>query len=406
MTERFDFAICGAGVSGLTLAAALIEAFPDRRVAIVDPDEARLDRTIGFWCVGDPPFAGMIERSWSRLHVDGPGGRQVLELGARRYHALRWSRLREHLRARLREHGVELRRGWVEQLHDMPDGVELVDPNGERLVARFAFDSRLDPVHLHAAPGRVLAWQRFCGLRIETDEPCFDLDRAHFMDLRPSTAEPFAFLNVLPKREDAALIYRVEIATHPRLDGLDERLDHDLHALLGTPRYRTLGRERGILPLSDQPWLRRVGASVLRIGIAGGRLKPSSGYAFTRILADNQAIVASLRTHDHPFALPRERARYRWFDGVLLDRLLRRPALGPALFEGLFRRCRTETVLDLLDERASIWQLLEIMTAMPHKAVMAGAGLRRALAWLRSPGHSALPPAPALSASALRSDRD
>src|SRR5690606_2249554 len=173
----------------------------------------------------------------------------------------------------------------------------------------FAFDSRLDPVQLHAAPGRVLAWQRFCGLRIETERPLcdlgFDLDRAHFMDLRPSTAEQFAFFNLLPERADAALIYRVEIAAEPTVAGLEERLEHELHALLGSPRYRTLGHERGILPLSDQPWLRRVGASVLRIGIAGGRLKPSSGYAFTRILADNQAIIASLRTHDHPFALPR-----------------------------------------------------------------------------------------------------
>jgi lycopene beta-cyclase len=51
---------------------------------------------------------------------------------------------------------------------------------------------------------------------------------------------------------------------------------------------------------------------VLAIGVNGGRIKPSTGYAFSRVQADSEAIVQSLLTHGHPFALPAGPARVVW----------------------------------------------------------------------------------------------
>jgi lycopene beta-cyclase len=403
-----EFVIAGAGLSGLTLAAELAATFEDRPLLVVDPVAARVgleadagntgetfDRTIGFWTGAEtPPFAELIERSWSELTIEGPGGVQLLDLGARRYHALRWSRLRDHLLEQLRAHPqVELRRGRVEALVEDGDSlVALVE--GQAVRTRYAFDSRLDLDALTRAPGRVLGWQRFVGMRVELDEARFDPERATFMDLRPSDASRVAFINLLPERPETALVYHVEIGGDRHGPPLLPALERDLRELVGLSRWRVLGREGGALPLSDQPWPRQVGHRVLRIGVAGGRLKPSSGYAFTRILADNAAILASLRAHGHPFALPRARARYRWFDGVLLERLLAAPELGPELFAGLFRRCSTDAVFALLDEQASLGQLVAIMRSMPHKLGLALAGLRRSLAWLRAPGAPVLPAAP------------
>ncbi len=393
--RRADFVIAGAGLSGLTLADELSAAF-ERRLVLVDPGldaDVRFDRTIGFWTNDAPPYPEVIERSWSQLHVDGPGGPRMLELGTRRYHTFRWSKLRAHLLARLRARPhVELRTGRVEAFHDLDPLDVIID--GEPVHTSFGFDSRLDLDRITCAPGRVLAWQRFLGWRIESDEPRFDPRHASFMDLRPSTRERLAFLNVLPETPSSALVYHVEVVAGRDAPDLDADLEHDLRAYLGLDGWRVLAREQGALPLSDQPWARCVGQRVLRIGIAGGRLKPSSGYAFTRILADNHATIASLHEHGHPFARPRERARHRWFDGVLLELLLRTPALGPELFAGLFRRCRTDAVFDFLDERGGIGTMLAVMTAMPHKLMLAHAGLRRSLSWLRAPSSPALPIVP------------
>lgn len=404
-----EFVIAGAGLSGLTLAAELAEAFEGRPILVVDPVAARVgaahepakgkhkvfDRSIGFWSTAEPPpFADLIERSWSELDIGGAGEFYALDLGPRRYYCLRWSKLRDHLLAQLRGHShVELRRGRVEAFVEEGDKLTAII-GGHRVATRYAFDSRLDLRAMERAPGRVLAWQRFAGLRIELDEGCFDPARATFMDLRPSKPSRVAFLNVLPERDEAALVYRVEICAGRQGRSLEPALEKDLSELLGLRGFRVLGREGGALPLSDQPWARKVGRRVLRIGIAGGRLKPSTGYAFTRILADNAAILASLREHGHPFALPRDRARDRWFDGVLLERLLAAPERGPELFETLFRRCSADAIFALLDGHASLRQLVEIMAATPYKASMAVAGLRRTLAWLRAPGAPVLPATP------------
>ena len=399
IVRRFDFVIAGAGLAGLTLAAALAHGHPERTLLLVDPRaervamaaaQAELDRTIGFWLDRPPPFAELIERSFATLRVEAPGAARTLELGEHRYHTLRWSRLREHLLAELRNQPAVTRQhgrvdGFVER-----DGELLAIVDGEPIAAEFGFDSRLELARLRRAPGRVLTWQSFCGLRVECDEPRFDPEQATFMDLRASTCERLAFGNVVPDGPRAALVYHVEIGPQQTPAAMRAALEVGLRERHGLSSFRVRGHEAGVLPLTDQPFVRRVGR-VRRIGIAGGRLKPSTGYAFTRILADNDAILRSLAQHGHPFGGVRAQRGARLLDGVLLDVLTRAPQLGPELFMGMFTRCDPSTVFALLDERASLAQLLAIMAAMPHKLRLALAGLRRSLAWLRSPSAVALP---------------
>ncbi|MCA9683215.1 MAG: hypothetical protein KC457_13530 [Myxococcales bacterium] len=292
--------------------------------------------------------------------------------------------------ARLRAHpGVRLLADHVTALSDAPTGA-VAHTETERIAARWIFDSRLDPRALHQSPGRVLLWQHFHGLRLRIDDgPAFDPACPIYMDLRAHDPEALAFLHVLSEGPAQALIYRIEIGPHARVHARE--LDDDLQNILGLRRWQVLDHERGILPMTDQRFARRVGPSTLRIGNAGGRLKASSGYALTRILADNRAIAASLARRGHPFDLPREHASLRLLDGVLLEIIGRDPPLGAALLAGLFARCDAPTILRFLDEEVGLREILRIMMAMPHKPLLAWTGLRRALAWLRRPRAMALP---------------
>lgn len=397
MTGPSRYIFAGAGLAGLSLAAELLAA-TKAELLLIDPLADRLgleagagfDRTLGFWCEGPPPFAELVERSWTQLAIHSPDGRRVLELEPFRYHALRWSTLRDALLAELRASPrVAVRVGRVEALASTEVGAE-VEVNGERLAADLVFDSRLDPRAIHPRAGRVLLWQRFHGARVRAEQARFDPSCATFMDLRATRGAELAFLNVLPEDERTALVYRVEIAERGVVRSAE--LDADLRELCGLERWQVLAQERGVLPMGDLPFARRAGPRVLRIGNAGGRLKDSSGYAFTRILADNRAILDSLARRGHPFDLPTSPLRYRFLDAVLLAVLRDAPQLGPEIFAALFARPAPQ-VLRFLDERASLGDLLAIMLAMPHKPRMAWTALGRALAWLRSPGARALPPA-------------
>ena len=89
----------------------------------------------------------------------------------------------------------------------------------------------------------------------------------------------------------------------------------------------------------------------MAIGIAGGMLKPSTGYAFARIQRDSEAIVRSLLVHDHPFDVPRTEWLYRLFEPLMLWLMAEHGRMVGSLLGFLFKVGRTHRILDFLDEQ-------------------------------------------------------
>ena len=128
---------------------------------------------------------------------------------------------------------------------------------------------------------------------------------APLFDFRLPQKGEWRFAYVLPYSDRRAL---VECVTLGR-DNFDAILRTYIERTLGISEYRVLAKEAGATPLSDWRFPRCVGPHTMTIGVRGGRVKPSTGYAFTRIVADSEAIVRSLVRHDHPFAV----AESGWF---------------------------------------------------------------------------------------------
>ncbi len=132
---------------------------------------------------------------------------------------------------------------------------------------------------------------------------------------------------------------------------------------IGAGNYRVLETERGVIPMTDHPFPRRLGRRILAIGTRGGRVKPSTGYAFARIQRDSERIVASLLRHGHPFAIPADSLRHRLHDSVLLEILAKEPQLVRPIFTDIFKKNPIQRVLKFLDGRTPWWQDLPIMAA-------------------------------------------
>jgi lycopene beta-cyclase len=103
----------------------------------------------------------------------------------------------------------------------------------------------------------------------------------------------------------------------------------------------------------------------MSIGMCGGRIKPSTGFAFMRVQADSAAIVQSLLKHDQPFDVPEDSERYRLYDSLLLDIMEREPERIQSIFAALFKRNSIEQVLSFLDERASLAQNVRMIATLP-----------------------------------------
>ena len=366
---HYDFVIAGGGLAGLSLACRLAEtpAFDPCSILIVEQDaKTRNDRTFSFWSDGPGPFDAAISRSWDRLRVAGPHGVQDLDLGAYRYHTIRGLDFYRHAQQRLAQHAnVELRRGRVQRIDDGPDAATVI-VDGEAITATWVFDSRPPRLAAQADDRHTRLKLYFRGWEIETPTAAFDPGIATFMDFRTPQDGEVRFFYVLPFAPDRALV-EYTLFTDQRLtrEETEQAIVSYMQSTLGIDDFRVVAEEGGCLPITDAPFARALGQRVLAIGVNGGRIKPSTGYAFSRVQADSEAIVQSLLDHGHPFALPAGPASYHWLDAVML-RVMRDhgESIAPA-FAALFSRNPAARILRFLDEQASPLDVLAIMASLP-----------------------------------------
>ncbi len=366
---RYDIILAGGGAAGLSLAYRLAQSrLRDRSVLIVDQDaKDRNDRTWCFWTDRPTPFDGIVHRSWSRLRFMTEDVDDTIDLGAYRYQMIRgidfYRFVRHEVTARM---PVDMVQGTVERIEDGP-AAATISVDGRTYTGGWVFDSRFGPSAWAAHPARYHDLQQhFTGWEITTPQPAFTPQAATFLDFRTPQAGAMRFFYVLPFTEHRAFVEYV--ACTPTLLNREEReraLAAYLNTSLGITDYCIGAREGGTNPLTDRPFPRRIGRHIMTIGALGGRIKPSSGYAFMRIQQDSAAIVESLLRAGHPFDVPPDARRYRWYDAAMLDIMARQGERIKPIFTALFTRNPIERIFRFLDERSSPWDDLRLAATLP-----------------------------------------
>jgi lycopene beta-cyclase len=235
-------------------------------------------------------------------------------------------------------------------------------------------------------PGRYhLLHQHVHGWIVRAPRDTFIPEVATLLDFRVPLPPGTGFCYVLPFTPREAL---VELVTLRPADA--EPLVRDyLRRALDLPEVEVLDREAGVSPMTERPFPWRDGPRVRRTGVAAGRLKPSTGYAVTRILDEAADVVTSLAERGHPFAPPRRARLAGVLDGVLLELWTTHPERVPPAFDALFRRNPPDAVLRFLDERPRPADLLRILVTLPTWPFLAAAvrwSARRCLPRRRASG--------------------
>lgn len=362
--SAYDYIIAGGGAAGLSLAYHLVHSpLRDRSILIVDKDaKDRNDRTFCFWTDRPGPFDEVVHRSWSQLQFVGEDFEKVLDLGAYRYQMIRGIDFYRFVRDALSAYpNVEFLQGTVERIDDGSDQAR-ASVDGQIYTGKWIFDSRFrfstfkpDPARTHSLR------QHFIGWVIETPGKAFNPQAATFLDFRTPQKNEMRFFYVLPFSERQALVEYVLLSP----DDYDQALKDYLESALGIKDYRILAREAGVNPLSDYPFRRRAGRRVMTIGTLGGRVKPSSGYAFTRIQRDSAAIVHSLLQEGHPFNVPGTPGLYRLCDSLMLQVMYHQGGRIKSIFTAMFKNNPIERIFHFLDETASPWENLSMMASLP-----------------------------------------
>lgn len=372
----YDVAIVGAGVSGLTLAWMLTRSrVSDFSILLVDGarDDDEL-RTLSFWDRGPNVMEGLVQHSWRTLRIQAAGGRTSdVPLAEHTYRTLFFADLQRTVKDQLSRRPSDLVvEGRVQDLVQDAEGATVLVGDATYR-ARWVLDSRFSIKNLHVDERRFHNLrQYFHGWVVRTPQDAFDHAVATLIDFRVAAPPGTAFCYVLPFSARQAL---VELVSLEPVDA-EPLIRSYLSSTLGLDEVEFLDRESGVSPMTEQPFGWRDGARVRRIGAPAGRIKPSTGYAFTRICTDCARIVQSLERQGHPFARPEDSAFYRFLDSVLLEIWQNRPELIPGIFEAMFRRNPGDRVLRFLDERARAWDVVRLVFSLPPLPF-----LRALLAW-------------------------
>jgi lycopene beta-cyclase len=362
----YDFIIAGGGAAGLSLAYHLVNSpLRERSILVVDKDaKNRNDRTWCFWANQPTLFDGIAHRSWSQLRVVGETFEKTVDLQAYRYKMIRGIDFYRFGQRELSTRAnVRFLQGKVEAIEDGGEQADVV-VDGRTYAGRWVFDSRFSPSQFHPDTTRYhYLQQHFRGWEIETPVPAFDPQVATFMDFRTAEKQGVGFFYVLPFSERRALVEYVLHSRHATQYG--QTLRAYLETVLGIKDYRIVAVEGGTNPLTDQPFPRRVGQHIMAIGIPGGRVKPTSGYAFWRIQQDSAAIVRSLLRAEHPFDVPPDSRLYHLCDSLMLQIMGRHGDQIEPIFAALFKNNPIERVLRFLDEAASPWESLSLIATLP-----------------------------------------
>ncbi|WP_030844854.1 lycopene cyclase family protein [Streptomyces sp. NRRL F-4474] len=386
---KADVAVIGAGAAGLSLAHRLNgPGGPAPSVILVDAPPGPLrpaPRTWCYWESGRGRFDAAVRSQWRHLRVRPPAGAAIEgDITPLRYKMIRSDDF-EALVAHDLAHSPNVRRleATVDTVEEAPSGprVSMTRPDGtsDVIEARWVFDSR--PLgSLPAARTTVL--QHFHGWFVRTARPVFDRGTAELMDFRtPQPAHGLSFGYVLPTGPREALVEYTEFSPHVLTEtGYEAALRHYAADVLALGDLEVLATETGLIPMTDAPLPQRVGASVFRIGAAGGATRPSTGYTFAGLQRQTRAVASALRQGRDPVPPAAHSVRSRTMDAVLLRALDSGRVDGPALFCRLFTRVPAARLLRFLDGRTN---LIEDLAVGRHAPV--GPMLRTAVELPRLP---------------------
>lgn len=376
MTLDTDVLILGGGCAGLSLAVALAQHAPRLRVTTLEQRTGySRDRTWCFWNTTDHPFRAGITHEWHswRVQAGGTEARQhsrtlcYQHLPADNFYAM----ARETVAGADQRLILGAQAGTIQA-----DGTSVVTSTDRGAVrSRWVFDART------VQPGdtQPALLQRFLGWHVRCAQPCFDPMCVDLMDFQPCT-EPgrTVFFYVLPFTPHEALV-EITYLDQPDLqpEPAEQRLRRRMEQVCPQGDYEIVFRESGALPMGTvrcDP-----NGPAIPIGTRGGRVKPSSGYAFQRIQRQSR-LLAQAMAAGRPLPRQVEPAYYRWLDSVFLAALQRHPERVQQYFLQLFQRVRPEALIPFLSETASLRDIAATMLALPkldfiEAALLPGSGL-------------------------------
>ncbi|TXF89895.1 FAD-dependent oxidoreductase [Neolewinella aurantiaca] len=361
MTNKFDIAVLGGGLAGLSILYHLQKAgkLAGKSIVLVDPEGRKTahDRSWSFWEAEPGPFEDLVYHRWPMVTVHDQTRNLDCDISPYIYKLIRSVEFYDHVNEVIDAiEGLVRINAPAEDVRRVGEEVHF-EAGGASYSANLAFSS----LPLHLRPRQIkepYLDQHFRGWFVETTEDTFDPERASLMDFRTPQHGEARFFYVMPFSKRRAL---VEIAifsnNHLKVEEYDALLKTYIYDYWTKADYQVTHTEGGNIPMTTYPFPARDG-NLIYIGMRGGATRPSTGYTFFAL--QRQLTEMANAFPDLPQIAPWP-TKHILYDATLLRILQNGDLPADELFVDLFATNPPERVLAFLNGETTLSEEFRFM---------------------------------------------
>lgn len=366
LIKQVDLAILGGGCAGLSLARELAKHDVKQSVVIIEPRTTyQDDRSWCFWAPVHHALTDWVSCTWPQWSFGQHN--QLKQFKSHvdfLYQYIRSGDFYQKSQLAIQDcSAINLALGQTVQEVDLEPAGWRVATNSTTFMAQHVIDTRPPPSSLVQQSTLI---QSFLGVEILFDQPTdIDVTQVELMtDMRLLDGE-FCFTYLLPLSAQQLLVeVTVFASTRPTQADLQIELDKLLHKR-GWAHAHIVRTEYGNLPMglpNEEP---SASPQPMRAGMAGGALRPSSGYGFLRI--QRWAELCAKQYVDNGTLLPQTVSGFlmQQMDQVFLQALQKDSALAPVLFNNLLSQTKPDRFIRFMNDQASLLDCLHIIAHVP-----------------------------------------
>ena len=368
--KHYDYIIAGAGCAGLSLLMRMMEDtfFSDKQILVIDQVKKNSnDRTWCFWEKEPGLFESIVHHQWHYVNFYSNDFFAKLDLHPYQYKMIHGIEFYETVIKKAETYSnITFRYEPVDAIISTANNA-IVKLKTESLTAAYVFNSILFEKDQKIASNKTYhLLQHFKGWVIETAQATFDPQVATLMDFRISQEHGTTFFYVMPTSTTSALIEYTLFTEQLLPDSTyDEALKNYIAQYLLVSQYEIKHSEFGVIPMTNQCFPLQDG-QIVQMGVAGGQVKGSSGYAFQFIQKRTASIIDGLKKGKTDFsATSFHQKKGNLYDAVLLNVFHHHKMQGDQIFEAIFSKTKAATVLRFLDNESSLIEDLQIMNTVP-----------------------------------------
>jgi lycopene beta-cyclase len=358
--SQYDIIMAGGGAASRILLYFLQQqkGFENMNILILEAANKIAEKTWCFWTRDEHPFEHLIAKTWQQLEFRSSGRVIQESIDPYRYCCIK---------------GVDFDHYFNDSFFPAFSNISILNQTilsveknetGWSVHTRdevFTCNRLVQNAALQVNPSNML--QHFHGWFVEYDKDVFEEDRALLMDFTMQDNGQFCFFYVLPFSSRKALVECTYYSAEPfDLSVYRKQIEHYLLHNYGAG-FQVLQQEQGAIPLQLMRNDFQENPSFIPIGSSAGMIKPSTGYAFERMVEDSKLLAASI-LHEQPVRRKRHN-RFRFYDGLLLSIIREEPEYAATIFQRLFQKSSMKSILTFLDENSSLADEVKLFSGLP-----------------------------------------